>query len=164
MELSGRNESKPHLMSPEMAKSGKPSRYLNGEGCHAATSNRQEDAVDSGGVSEDDTIGRKSKVSWENSGSMAGRSQPPVQGGNPFKAERATREVGALHKDAQPVTTNIKTAKCSQEKTLKLTWWKLSVPQASTRELSCYHSHRRCIGRLTPSAPAKCLSSRAGQS
>jgi hypothetical protein len=97
MELSGRNESKPHRMSPEMAKSGKPSRCLNGEGCHAASSNRQPGAVDSGGVSEGDTTGRETKVSQEISSCGAAAPQPPVQGGEPSKAGRAAGEVGVLH-------------------------------------------------------------------
>ena len=96
MELSGRNESKPHRMSPEMAKSGKPSRYLDGEGCHAASSNRQPGAVDSGGVSEGDTTGRETKVSQEISRCGAAAPQPPVQGGKPSKAGRAAGEVGVL--------------------------------------------------------------------
>lgn len=42
-------------MSLENEKSRKPSRYLNGEGGPAASSNRQLGAVDSGGVSEGDS-------------------------------------------------------------------------------------------------------------
>lgn len=83
-------------MSPEMAKSGKPSRYLNGEGCHAASSNRHLGAVDSGGVSEDNTTGRASKISWEISGRGAAKPQPPAQGGVPSEAGRAVGEVGVL--------------------------------------------------------------------
>lgn len=104
-ELSGRNESKPHRMSPEMAKAGKPSRYLNGEGCYAASSNRQPGAVDSGGVSEDDTIGREAKISWEISGREAATSQPPVQGGGPSKIGRAAREVGVLRSSQEAGAT-----------------------------------------------------------
>ena len=52
MELWGRSEGKPHLMSLENHKSDKPSRRVNGEGCHAASSNRQWGAVDSGGLFE----------------------------------------------------------------------------------------------------------------
>lgn len=104
-ELSGRNESKPHRMSPEMAKSGKPSRCLNGEGCHAALSNRQPGAVDSGGVSEDDTRGRVAKVSWEISGREAATSQPPMQGGVPSKVGRAAREVGVLRSSEEAGAT-----------------------------------------------------------
>jgi len=37
-EPSGRNDSEPHLMSLERA-NREPSRYLNGEGCHAETTN-----------------------------------------------------------------------------------------------------------------------------
>jgi hypothetical protein len=43
-------------MSLENEQHRKPSRYLNGEGGHAASSNRQIGVVDSGGVSEGDTI------------------------------------------------------------------------------------------------------------
>lgn len=88
-----------------MAKSGKPSRYLNGEGCHAASSNRQLGAVDSGGVSEDDTIGRAAKVSWEISGREAATSQPPAQGGVPSKVGRAAREVGVLRSSEEAGAT-----------------------------------------------------------
>ena len=88
-----------------MAKSGKPSRYLNGEGCHAASSNRQLGAVDSGGVSEDDTTGREAKVSWEISGREAATSQPPVQGGSPSKTGRAAREVGVLRSSGEAGAT-----------------------------------------------------------
>ena len=92
-------------MSPEMAKSGKPSHYLNGEGCHAASSNRQPGAVDSGGVSEGDTIGREAKVSWEISGREVATSQPPVQGGVPSKLGRAAREVGVLRSSKEAGAT-----------------------------------------------------------
>ena len=83
-------------MSLENDTSGKPSRYLNGEGCHAASSNRQHGAVDSGGVSEDDTTERIAKVSWEISGRETATSQPPAQGGIPSKVGRAVGEVGVL--------------------------------------------------------------------
>jgi group II intron reverse transcriptase/maturase len=104
-ELSGRNESKPHQMSSEMAKFGKPSRYLNGEGRHAASSNRQMGAVDSGGVSEGDTTGRETKVSWEISGGEATKPQPPVQGGIPSETARASREVGVFHSSEEAGAT-----------------------------------------------------------
>ena len=102
MELSGRNESKPHLMSLEKFKSGKPSHCIPGEGCHAASSNRQAGAVDSGGVCEGDTTGREAKVSQEISGRGAATPQPPVQGGEPSKAGRAVGEVGVLHSSDDP--------------------------------------------------------------
>jgi RNA-directed DNA polymerase len=104
-ELSGRNERKPYRMSPEMAKPGKPSRYLNGEGRHAASSNRQWGAVDSGGVSKGDTAGREIKVNWEISGGEAPKPQPPVQGGIPSEAGRASREVGVLHSSEEAGAT-----------------------------------------------------------
>ena len=107
MELSGCNEGKPHLMSLENSTSGKPSRCRNGEGCHATPHNRHMGVVDSGGVSEGDTTGRETKVSWEVSGRGAATSQPPVQGGDPPKAGRAAREVGVPRSsvDAAETTT-----------------------------------------------------------
>ncbi|MEK7237025.1 MAG: hypothetical protein AAB242_10405, partial [Nitrospirota bacterium] len=44
-----------------------PSRYLNGEGCHAPLSNSQTAVQDLGGVSEGDRTGRADRVSRENS-------------------------------------------------------------------------------------------------
>lgn len=88
-----------------MSTSGKPSRYLNGEGCHAASSNRQLGAVDSGGVSEDDTTGREIKVSWEISDRGVATLQPSAQGGEPSKADRAVREDGVLRSSDDPADT-----------------------------------------------------------
>ena len=102
MELSGRNEGEPHRMSLEKHKSGKPSRCVDGEGCHAASSNRQPGAVDSGGVSEDDTTGRSTQISWESSRRGTGTSQLPVQGGNPAKTGQATGAVGVLRSSDEP--------------------------------------------------------------
>lgn len=79
-----------------MGKSRKPSRYSNGEGRNAASSNRQTGAVDSGGVSEGDTIRRDARVSWESSSREVRTPQPSVQGGNPSKAGGAARAVGVL--------------------------------------------------------------------
>ena len=102
MERSGRNEGEPHRMSLENCKSGKPSRYLDGEGCHATLSNHSLGAVDSGGVSEDDTTGRSTKISWESSRRETTTSQLPVQGGNPAKADEAMRAVGVLRSSDEP--------------------------------------------------------------
>src|SRR5208282_3658566 len=49
-ELSGRNDSEPHRMSLE-TENREPSRYLNGEGCHASLSNSQAAAQHLRGVS-----------------------------------------------------------------------------------------------------------------
>jgi len=105
MERSGRNESKPHLMSLEKFKSGKPSRCLPGEGCHAASSNRQLGAVDCGGVCEGDTTGREAKVSQEVSSRVAVTPPLPVQGGEPSKTGRAVGEVGVLRRSEETVET-----------------------------------------------------------
>ncbi len=74
----------------------RPNHYQIGEGCHAASSNRQVGAVDSGGVSGGNTTGRGIKVSWEISERGAATPQPTAQGGEPSEAERADREVGVL--------------------------------------------------------------------
>jgi len=102
MELSGCNEGEPHRMSLENTTTGKPSYYQIGEGCHAASSNRQVGAVDSGGVSEGNTTGRGIKVSWEISERGVATPQPTAQGGEPSEAERADREVGVLRSSADP--------------------------------------------------------------
>lgn len=88
-----------------MAKSGKPSRCLDGEGCHAASSNRQAGAVDTGGVSGGDTRGRAARISWEISGREAAAPQPPKQGGIPSELGRAAGEVGVLHSSPEAGAT-----------------------------------------------------------
>lgn len=102
MELSGCNESEPHPMSLENSTTGKPSRCRNGEGCHAASSNRPVGAVDSGGVSGGDTTGRVVKVNWEISERGVATPRPEVQGGEPSKTDRANREVGVLRSSVDP--------------------------------------------------------------
>ncbi|MEN9601220.1 MAG: hypothetical protein RIS56_826 [Verrucomicrobiota bacterium] len=102
MELSGRNEGEPHRMSLENTTIGKPSHYQIGEGCQAASSNRQVGAVDSGGVSGGNTTGRGIQVSWEISERGAATPQPTAQGGEPSEAERADREVGVLRSSEDP--------------------------------------------------------------
>lgn len=89
-------------MSLEIANLRKPSRFLNGEGCHAASSNRQAGAVDSGGVSEGDTIRRDDRVSWESLDRGTATSPPPVQGGHPSEADGTVRAVGVLHSSDDP--------------------------------------------------------------
>ena len=89
-------------LSLENCKSGKPSRCLDGEGCHAALSNRSSGAVDSGGVGEDDTTGRTTKISWESSPRGTATSQLPVQGGQTAKAGQARGAVGVLRSSDEP--------------------------------------------------------------
>ncbi len=107
MELSGRNEKKPHLMSLEMSRTGKPSRYRQRGGCDAVSSNRQLGAVDSGGVSEDDTTGRTTKISWESSPRGTAASQLPVQGGNSAKAGAARGAVGVFRSSDEPANIRV---------------------------------------------------------
>ena len=102
LELSGRNEGKPHLLSLEKHKAGKPSRCGDGEGYHAAATNRQLGAVDSGGVSEANTAGRTTRINWANSHRATATSQLPVEGGNPAKAGQATGAVGVLRRSNEP--------------------------------------------------------------
>lgn len=78
-----------------------PSRYQNGEGCHAPLSNSQAAAPDLGGVSEGDRTGRVARVSRENS-SGASETQPAVQGGDPTEAVRAAGGVGVLRSSDDP--------------------------------------------------------------
>jgi len=78
-----------------------PSRYLNGEGCHAPSSNSCQAAQDLGGVSEDDRTGRADRVSRENS-SGASETQPAVQGGEPTEPARAAGVVGVLRSSVDP--------------------------------------------------------------
>ena len=78
-----------------------PSRYPNGEGCHAPRSNSQAAAQNLGGVSEDDRTGRVIRVSRENSGGEA-VPLPAVQGGDPAEAVRAAGVVGVPRSSADP--------------------------------------------------------------
>ena len=70
-----------------------PSRYLNGEGCHAPLSNSCAAAQDLGGVSEGDRTGRADRVSRENS-SGASATQLTAQGGQPTEPVKAAGVVG----------------------------------------------------------------------
>ena len=92
-------------MSLEKFTSGKPSRCIPGEGCHAASSKRQVGAVDSGGVCEGDTTGRETKISQEISDREGATLQPPGQGGQPSKTGRAVGEVGVLRSSEETVET-----------------------------------------------------------
>ena len=92
-------------MSLEKFTSGKPSRCIPGEGCHAASSNRQVGAVDSGGVCEGDTTGRETKISQEISGRVAVQPQPLMQGGEPSQVGWADGEVGVLRSSQETVET-----------------------------------------------------------
>ena len=78
-----------------------PSRYPNGEGCHAPLSNSQAAAQDLGGVSEGDRTGRADRVSRENS-CGASATPPAVQSGNPTEAARAAGVVGVPRSSADP--------------------------------------------------------------
>ncbi len=78
-----------------------PSRYLDGEGCHAEHPNSQVGPLNLGGVSEGDRTGRAARVSRENS-----RREPVAQlvaqGGNPTKPTRTTGVVGVLRSSVDP--------------------------------------------------------------
>ena len=99
-ELSGCNDSEPHLMSLETS-IREPSRCLNGEGCHGPLSNSQTAAQHLGGVSEGDRTARADRVSRENS-SGESATQPAVQGGEPTEAARAAGVVGVPHSSDDP--------------------------------------------------------------
>ena len=93
-ELSGCNDSEPHLMSLETS-IREPSRYLNGEGCHVPLSNSCPAAQHLGGVSEGDRTARAARVSRENS-SGASETQTAAQGGEATETAGAAGEVGVL--------------------------------------------------------------------
>jgi RNA-directed DNA polymerase len=78
-----------------------PSRYLNGEGCHAPLSNSCPAAQYLGGVSEDDRTGRGARVSRENS-SGASETPPVGQGGEPTELTRAAGVVGVPRSSVDP--------------------------------------------------------------
>jgi RNA-directed DNA polymerase len=78
-----------------------PSRYLNGEGCHAPSANSCQAAQHLGGVSEGDRTGRADRVSRENSRG-ASATQPAAQGGNPTEPAKAAGVVGVLRSSVDP--------------------------------------------------------------
>ena len=78
-----------------------PSRYPNGEGCHAEQPNSQFGPLSLGGVSEGDRTGRADRVSRENS-SGASVTQPAAQGGNPTEPVKAAGVVGVLRSSVNP--------------------------------------------------------------
>lgn len=78
-----------------------PSRYLNGEGCHAENPNSQLGPLPLGGVSEGDRTARADRVSRENS-SGASETQPAVQDGNPIEPAKAAGVVGVPRSSVDP--------------------------------------------------------------
>jgi RNA-directed DNA polymerase len=78
-----------------------PSRYLNGEGCHAEQPNSHSGPLTLGGVSEGDRTGRADRVSRENS-SGASATQPAAQGGHPTEPVKAAGVVGVPRSSVDP--------------------------------------------------------------
>ena len=78
-----------------------PSRYLNGEGCHAPLSNSHAAAQPLGGVSEGDRTGRADRVSRENSRSESA-TQPAAPGGHTTEPARAAGVVGVPRSSDEP--------------------------------------------------------------
>jgi hypothetical protein len=78
-----------------------PSRYLNGEGCHAPLSNSRAAAQHLGGVSEGDRTGMAARVSRENS-SGASETQPAGQGGKTIEPAKASGVVGVPRSSVDP--------------------------------------------------------------
>jgi hypothetical protein len=101
----GRNENEPHLMSPEMFRTGdKPSRCLIGEGRREEAGQQSEPSQRSGGVGVDGTSVSSVHVSWENCGGGC-EAQPTSQAGSASEAGGAVGEVGVPHSsDEAPVT------------------------------------------------------------
>ena len=68
-EQTGRNESEPHIMSPDISQTGdKPSPSSLGEGRWERVGQQPASAQHSGGVCVDSTSGRQARVTWEDSG------------------------------------------------------------------------------------------------
>jgi RNA-directed DNA polymerase len=98
MEQTSRNDSEPHLMSPETPKSGdQPSPSALGEGRREQAGKQSALAQNSGGVRVDSASGSKVRVSWEGSGGGKQESQGPVQAGCASKAGPVAGEVGVPH-------------------------------------------------------------------
>ena len=97
MEQTSRNDSEPHLMSPETPKPGdKPSPSALGEGRREQAGKQPALAQNSGGVRVDSASGSKVRVSWEGSG--GGKEfQGLAQAGCASKAGSVAGEVGVPH-------------------------------------------------------------------
>jgi len=93
----GRNDSEPHLMSPDMSRTGdKPSLSWIGEGRREEAGQQPAPPHRSGGVSVDGTSGSSDKVSWEVCGGGC-RTQPNAQAGQTSEAGEVAAEVGVPH-------------------------------------------------------------------
>ena len=98
MEQTSRNDSEPHLMSPETPKPGvKPSPSALGEGRREQAGKQSALAQNSGGVRVDSASGSKVRVSWEGSGGGKQESQGRAQAGCASKAGSVAGEVGVPH-------------------------------------------------------------------
>ena len=95
MEQTSRNESEPHLMSPEKVSPGaKPSPSAWGEGRREQAGKQSAPAQNSGGVRVDSASGSKVRISWESSGDGESNSQGRAQAGSASKAGPVAGEVG----------------------------------------------------------------------
>ena len=98
MEQTSRNDSEPHLMSPETPKPGaKPSPSALGEGRREQAGKQSAPAQNSGGVRVDSASGSKVRVNWEDSGGGKANFQEAAQAGIASKAGSAAGEVGVPH-------------------------------------------------------------------
>jgi len=95
-EPTGRNGSEPHRMSFESARTGKPSRYLNGEGRQKEPRQPSEVPQRSGGVSEDGMLGRGGEKTREIS-AHEGEASKDGTTSETGKAGTVAGEVGVLH-------------------------------------------------------------------
>jgi RNA-directed DNA polymerase len=78
-----------------------PSRYPNGEGCHAEQPNSHSGPLPLGGVSEGDRTGRADRISREDS-SGASATQRAVPGGHTTQPARAAGVVGVPRSSGDP--------------------------------------------------------------
>jgi len=96
-EQMGRNDSEPHLMSPDIFKTGdKPSPCLLGEGRREEAGQQLAPPHRSGGVGVDGTSGSSVRVNWEICGDGS-KTQTPAQAGRTSEAGSVAAEVGVPH-------------------------------------------------------------------
>lgn len=115
VEQSGRNDSEPHLMSPDTEITHEPSRCLNGEGCQhpsAEQNSRHSLGERMGGVSEGGMTGKDCGLSREPCNDIWLLTQPPTPCSSPAapgKAGGVVAGVGAVHSsdEAREKTTRV---------------------------------------------------------
>jgi len=112
-------------MSPDNAKTGEPSRYLNGEGCKEKAEKQSEPSHRSGGVSADGMQGNDGRVRQETCGGVRLRRTTAGTSRASGKAGVAVAGVGDLHSSEEA---------------------RESITRAERREGTCSNAHKRSEG------------------